>query len=127
MGCKISIDKYNKEAGKKCYLMMTSDASSLEARVATSDTALNDSGIDPVLQKVYDPNSGYGEDLHSSTATATFLSSVHLQINEVYDEDSKQTYLVLDQQQIKIKRDGKELTILGSELKDTDSIVGYID
>ena len=87
MACKIRIDPYNKEAGKRCYVLITQDAASLEARVATADTALNDDGIDPVLSKVYERGSEYGEDLHSVTSWNTFAKSVDLQINEVVDED----------------------------------------
>ena len=53
MACKIRIDPYNKEAGKRCYVLITQDAASLEARVATADTALNDDGIDPEIGRAH--------------------------------------------------------------------------
>ena len=127
MACKIRIDPYNKEAGKRCYVLITQDAASLEARVATADTALNDDGIDPVLSKVYERGSEYGEDLHSVTSWNTFAKSVDLQINEVVDEDSGTTYLVLDEQDIVIKRNGVQGIVKGAGLQPNDSIVGYVE
>lgn len=127
MACKIRIDPHNKEAGKRCYVLITQDAASLEARVATADTALNDGGIDPILSKVYERGSEYGEDLHSVTSWNTFAKSVDLQINEVVDEESGTTYLVLDEQDIVIKRDGVQGIVKGAGLQPGDSIVGYIE
>ena len=127
MACKIRIDPYNKEAGKRCYVLITQDAASLEARVATADTALNDDGIDPVLSKVYERGSENGEDLHSVTSWNTFAKSIDLQINEVVDEDSGTTYLVLDEQDIVIKRNGVQGIVKGAGLQPSDSIVGYIE
>ena len=126
MSCKIKVDPHNKKAGKLCYLLMTQDAASLEARVACSDTALNDSGIDPVLYSVYDPVKGSG-DLHSQTSFNTFGASINLQINEIYDDATGKTWLCLDTQKIKINRDGKEMVVLGKDLLETDTIVDYND
>lgn len=127
MSCKIRVEHNNKEAGKRSYYMMTQDAASLEARICTADTALNKDGIDPVLAEVYRPGSEYGEDLHSITSFNTFAKYINLEINEVLDEDSGKTFLVLDNQSIKIKRDNKEITVLGKDLLETDSIIDYID
>lgn len=121
---KIRIDPYNKKAGKLCYLLMTQDAASLEARVATSDTALNKDGIDPTLFAVYDPKSGYGEDLHSMTGFNTFCKSVDMQINDVTDEDGK-NWLFVDSQYMIIERDGKKQRIKGADIKETDKILSY--
>lgn len=123
---KIRIDPYNKKAGKLCYLLMTQDAASLEARVATADTALNDTGVDPTLFAVYDPNSGYGEDLHSTTGKSVFCDATGIQINEVLDENGK-TWLYVDKQEMNIKRDGKELRVKGSDILETDEILSYVD
>lgn len=125
MGCKIRVDPHNKKAGKLCYLMMTQDAASLEARVCCSDTALNDSGIDKVLFSVYDPVHGNG-DLHSTTAWNTFCDSVNLQINEIEDEKGNK-WLCLDNQYLKVKRNGQEIQVLGKDLMESDEVVGYID
>lgn len=122
--CKIKVDYYNKKAGKLCYLMMTQDAASLEARVATSDTALNPQGIDKTLAAVYDPNSGFGEDLHSMTSFNTFAKSTNMQINEIVDEKGK-TWLCVDVQNLWIMRDNKPMLVSGTELKETDKIIGY--
>ena len=120
----IDIDYYNKKAGKLCYLMMTQDAASLEARVATSDTALNPQGIDKTLAAVYDPNSGFGEDLHSMTSFNTFAKSTNMQINEIVDEKGK-TWLCVDVQNLWVMRDNKPMLVSGTGLKETDKIIGY--
>ena len=120
----INIDYYNAKAGRLCYLLMTQDAASLEARVATSDTALNESGIDQTLFSVYDPNSGLGEDLHSMTGFSTFCKSLNMQVNEVTDEDGK-VWLIVDIQKIWVERDGEKKLITGAELKETDKILAY--
>lgn len=124
MACKIRVDKFNAKAGRLCYLLMTQDAASLEARVATSDTALNESGIDQTLFSVYDPNSGLGEDLHSMTGFSTFCKSLNMQVNEVTDEDGK-VWLIVDIQKIWVERDGEKKLITGAELKETDKILAY--
>lgn len=120
----IEYDMFNKKAGKLCYLMMTQDAASLEARVVTSDTALNKSGMDPILKALYDPEKGSG-DLHSQTAFNTFCKSIDLQINEIEDDDGK-TWLLIDNQPVKINRGGTEMVVKGSELQETDKIVSYV-
>lgn len=120
----IDIDYYNAKAGRLCYLLMTQDAASLEARVATSDTALNESGIDQTLFSVYDPNSGLGEDLHSMTGFSTFCKSLNMQVNEVTDGDGK-VWLIVDIQKIWVERDGEKKLITGAELKETDKILAY--
>lgn len=120
----IDIDYYNAKAGRLCYLLMTQDAASLEARVATSDTALNESGIDQTLFSVYDPNSGLGEDLHSMTGFSTFCKSLNMQVNEVTDENGK-VWLIVDIQKIWVERDGEKKLITGAELKETDKILAY--
>lgn len=126
-GPKISldIDPYNKKAGRLCYLLMTQDAASLEARVATADTAINENGIDEVLYSVYDPVKGNG-DLHSQTAFNTFCKSINMQINEITDENGK-VWLCIDSQSMKIKRDGQEMTVKGDEILETDEILSYVE
>lgn len=120
----IDIDYYNAKAGRLCYLLMTQDAASLEARVATSDTALNESGIDQTLFSVYDPNSGLGEDLHSMTGFSTFCKSLNMQVNEVTAEDGK-VWLIVDIQKIWVERNGEKKLITGAELEETDKILAY--
>ena len=120
---KIKVDVYNKEAGKRDYLLMTQDAASLEARVATADTALNASGIDKTLYSVYAPKTGLG-DLHSQTAFNTFCGSIDMQINEAVD-DSGKTWLFIDTQKLTVERDGKEMVVTGAEVLETDKIKDY--
>ena len=104
---------------------MTQDAASLEARVACSDTALNTDGIDPVLYSVYEPVKGSG-DLHSQTSFNTFGASINLQINEIEDEKGNK-WLCLDNQALKVKRNGQEMQVLGKDLLETDEVLGYTD
>ena len=122
---KITVDPYSKKGGKLCYYLMTQDAASLEARVATSDTAINDDGIDKDLYSVYDPVNGTG-DLHSQTAFNTFCKSINMQMNEVVDDNGK-TWLYIDSQSMKIKRNGEEMVVVGEEILETDEIVDYVD
>lgn len=121
----ISIDYFNAEAGRLCYLLMTQDAASLEARVATADTALNDDGIDETLYSVYDPVNGIG-DLHSQTAFNTFCKSIDMQINEITD-DSGKTWLCIDMQKMRVKRNGEEIAVPGDQIQETDEILGYVE
>jgi hypothetical protein len=122
---RIEYEPNSARAGKLCYLLMTQDAASLEARVATSDTALNPSGIDKTLYNVYDPVHGNG-DLHSQTAFNTFCKSINMQINEAVDENGK-TWLYLDSQMLKVNRNGTEIVVKGSEILETDTILDYED
>ena len=49
-----------------------------------------------------------------------------MQINEITDEAGK-TWLCIDTQSMKIKRDSQELTVKGDEILETDEILGYVD
>lgn len=121
----LRIEHNNKEAGKRSYYLATSDAASLEARVATADTALNRSGIDPVLAEVYRPGSSYGEDLHSVTSFNTFFGAVNRKGLEM-EEDGKK-WVFLPSSLVKIKRDGNEIVVRAEEIIETDSILDYAD
>lgn len=124
---EIHVDVFNEKAGRLCYLMMTQDAASLQARVATSDTVLNPGGIDPTLYAVYDPNSGMGEDLHSMTGWNTFCKSIDLQILEVVDDSGKTWLCLEDVQSLWIERNGEKMLVTGKEILETDTILGYAE
>ena len=122
---KLEIEHNSKEAGKRSYYLMTSDAASLEARVATADTALNSQGIDPVLAEVYREGSDYGEDLHSVTSFNTFFGAVNREVLEM--EENGKTWVFLPESQVKISRNGEEMVVTADQISETDSILDYAD
>lgn len=121
----LRVEHNNKEAGKRSFYLMTSDAASLEARVATADTALNAQGIDPVLNEVYRPGSDYGEDLHSVTSFNTFFGSVQRKVLRM--EENGKKWVFLPESLVKIKRGDEEKVVSASEIVETDSILDYAD
>lgn len=121
----LEIEHNSKEAGKRSYYLMTSDAASLEARVATADTALNPQGIDPVLAEVYREGSDYGEDLHSVTSFNTFFGAVNREVLEM--EENGKKWVFLPESLVKISRNGEEMTVTADQITETDSILDYAD
>lgn len=105
------------------YYLLTADANSLQARLATIDTAFDKEGIDPTLYELYRPGSPLGEDLHSMTSFATFGKSIGLKILDL-EEDGK-VWPCLKHQEIEVLRDGKEIIVTGAEVLPTDHIIGY--
>lgn len=106
------------------YQLMTSDYSSLQARLAAIDTAMNDSGLDPVLFNLYRKDSDI-RDMHCSTAYSTFGEATGLEITDYEDENGK-IWSILDNQEIEIERDGQKIVVLGADLLDTDIILSYV-
>jgi hypothetical protein len=105
------------------YYLLTADANSLQARLATIDTAFDKEGIDPSLYELYKPGSPMGEDMHSSTSYATFGEAIGLKILD-FEEDGK-VWPCLKMQDIEVLRDGKEIIVTGAEVLPTDHIIGY--
>lgn len=105
------------------YRLMTSDYSSLQARLAAIDTAMNDRGLDPVLYNLYKDDSDI-RDMHCSTAFSTFGEATNLEIVDYEDEDGK-IWSILDDQFVLVKRDGIEIKVQGKDLIDTDKILEY--
>lgn len=126
MGCKISVDKNNDHAGERSYYLVTSDCASLESRVAAQDTCLNDGGIDPILYDLYRVNSPLGEDMHTASAFSVFGSGINKQSIHITDENGKM-WVFIDESQVKIKRDGKEMIVHAPEIVETDEIIDYYD
>jgi DNA polymerase I-like protein with 3'-5' exonuclease and polymerase domains len=87
---------------KERYRLCTIDFGSLQCRLATIDTALNEEGIDPMLFDLYKVDTILGGDMHSSTAWGTFINPIGVQILEIIDENDKK-WLVGLNQDIKIK------------------------
>lgn len=105
------------------YYLLTADANSLQARLATIDTAFDKEGIDPSLYELYKPGSPLGEDMHTSTSFATFGQAIGLKILD-FEEDGK-VWSCLKMQEIEIERNGQEMIVLGKEVLPTDHIIGY--
>jgi len=105
------------------YYLLTADANSLQARLATIDTAFDKEGIDPSLYELYKPGSPLGEDMHTSTSFATFGQAIGLKILD-FEEDGK-VWPCLKMQEIEIERNGQEMIVLGKEVLPTDHIIGY--
>lgn len=114
---------------------MTCDFSSLQARLAAIDTCLNDSpdakfyspetyGLmpDPVLLDVYKDGSKVS-DLHSMTGFNTFVSSVKMKAIRVHDDLDNKDYVFAPISKCRIKRNGKEETVLAKDLQENDHII----
>ena len=114
--------KLSHEQGLKHYRLCTGDFGSLQCRLATIDTCLNKQGIDQTLKAVYEP--GGLADLHCMTGFNTFVSALHRQVYDVTD-DKGGHWVYLPQQMMKIKRNGQDMTVQGSEIVETDDIVAY--
>lgn len=115
--------KLSKEQGYQHYKLCTVDYSALQTRLATIDTALNEGGIDKNLLAIYEP--GGLDDLHCMTAFNTFVNPLHRKVYDAVDENGN-TWTYLGIQEMKITRDGQEMTVLGKDILPTDSIVGYV-
>lgn len=115
--------KLSKEQGLKHYKLCTVDYSALQTRLATIDTALNEGGIDKNLFAIYEP--GGLDDLHCMTAFNTFVGPLHRKVFDAIDENGD-TWTYLANQEMKILRNGEEMTVLGKDITETDSIVGYV-
>lgn len=110
------------ESGIDDWLLVEADFSSLQMRLAMQDEALNKDGIDLISYELYgEGNSG---DAHSVTGFNVFCESIGRQIIEI--SDGVNTHIFLPEQKIKIKRDGKEMEILGEEFRETDEFEGLI-
>lgn len=120
-GCKVS-RKFCREGGNRSYFLNCSDFNSLEARCAAQDTFLNSEGIDPVLLNLY-KDGGTG-DLHSMTAWQIYVEPFKKKALYVTDLDNKnKQYILADNSQIKVLRDGKKQIVYGKDLKETDKLI----
>ena len=122
MSCKIDIEHFSEEAGDRSYFLCTIDAASLESRIASIDTVLNKDGIDPTLYDLYREGSPLGEDMHTASSFSVFGANINKQVYEAEDENGK-VWKFIDETKLRIKRDGKEITVLGSQIQETDEII----
>lgn len=121
----VKIQKINNslEGGNRSYFLAICDFASLQARLATIDSCLNENGIDPVLYEVYRDNSKTS-DLHSMTGFNTF--SKGRKAIEVFDDSTGENFVFDELSKVKIKRDNEEVVVYASELKSTDSIIEHL-
>lgn len=123
MPCKIKKD-WTLEQGKENYYMLTGDFGSLQMRLTCIDTKL-DGQIDPSLYELYGPAKP-GEkkisDAHSMTGMNTFCKSIGFQMYDIEMDDGT-TKSLPQNQNIKVNRGGKEVTIQVMDLQPNDDIV----
>lgn len=125
------------EGGHRNFFIMTCDFSSLQARLASIDTFLNDcpdipfidaksslSKPDEVLYNVYKDGSDTS-DLHSMTGFGTFVESINMNAIRVYDDVDKKSYVFAPISKCRIIRDGVECIVKAVDLRETDHIIEY--
>ena len=94
-----------REGGQRSYFIATCDFASLQARLASIDTFLNEcpdstfdspeaqaAKADPVLYNVYRDGSDTS-DLHSMTGFGTFVGSTHMKGIKVHDDVDNKDYV----------------------------------
>ena len=116
----ISVKKERVDLG---YLLATLDFAALQTRLALIDTCLNESGLDEGLWTVYNEDSKMS-DLHSLTGFSIFVDSVKKKVIEAELPDGKKVTF-FPTEKVKVKRDGKDSIVLGSELLETDEWVDF--
>lgn len=127
-----------REGGQRSYFIATCDFASLQARLASIDTFLNEcpdstfdspegqaAKADPVLYNVYRDGSDTS-DLHSMTGFGTFVGSTHMKGIKVHDDVDNKDYVFAPKSKCKVLRDGNEVTVFASELITTDHIIEHL-
>ena len=98
-----------REGGQKSFFIATMDFASLQARLASIDTFLNEcpdstfdspegqaAKADPVLYNVYRDGSDTS-DLHSMTGFGTFVGSTHMKGIKVHDDVDNKVHITLSE------------------------------
>lgn len=120
------------------FFLGTFDFSSLQARLASIDTCLNDDpdrkfyspetyGLmpDPVLLDVYKDGSTVS-DLHSMTGFNTFVKSVNMKAIRVHDDVDNKDYVFAPISRCRIMRNNKEETVYAKDLQENDHIIEHL-
>jgi len=113
--------------------------------LAMADEGLNVNGIDKVSYDIYQDeamtlrSSGVelkdidfskmkmgNNDAHSVTATNVFIKPTGQMVIDIVDNDTGEKFSFGEKQKIKIKRDGKELEIIGENFKSDDVFIGVV-
>ena len=127
-----------REGGNRSFFIATCDFASLQARLASIDTFLNEcpdstfdspeaqaAKADPVLYNVYRDGSDTS-DLHSMTGFGTFVGSTHMKGIKVHDDVDSKDYVFSPKSKCKVLRGGNEVTVFASELIPTDHIIEHL-
>ena len=127
-----------REGGQRSWFLMTCDYASLQARLASIDTFLNEcpdatfdspdgqaAKPDNVLYNVYKDGSDTS-DLHSMTGFGTFVGSTHMKAIRVHDDVDNKDYAFAAKSKCKILRNNEETTVFASELLPTDHIIEHL-
>ena len=128
-----------REGGNRSFFFLaTMDFASLQARLASIDTFLNEcpdstfdspegqaAKADPVLYNVYRDGSNTS-DLHSMTGFGTFVGSTHMKGIKVHDDVDNKDYVFASKSKCKVIREGNEVTVFASELIPTDHIIEHL-
>ena len=130
-----------REGGQRGYFLLTCDFASLQARLASIDTFLNEcpdatfdspegqkAKPDPVLYSVYRDGSDTS-DLHSMTGFGTFVGSIGMKAIRVHDDVDNKDYVFANSSKVRVERAGcpaDGLVIKACELQPTDHILEHM-
>lgn len=120
------------------FFLLTCDYASLQARLASIDTFLNEcpdktfdspegqaAKADETLYNVYRDGSDTS-DLHSMTGFGTFVGSTNMKAIKVHDDADNKDYVFAPKSKCKVQRNGQEAVVYASELIPTDHIIEHL-
>lgn len=120
------------------FFLLTCDYASLQARLASIDTFLNEcpnstfdspegqaAKADETLYNVYRDGSDTS-DLHSMTGFGTFVGSTNMKAIKVHDDVDNKDYVFAAKSKCKVQRNGQEEVVYASELVPTDHIIEHL-
>lgn len=126
------------EGGNRSWFLATCDYASLQARLASIDTFLNENPEekfyspeksntkpDQTLFEVYKDGSTTS-DLHSMTGFGTFVGSTHMKAIRVHDDVDNKDYVFAPKSKCKVEQNGQEVTCFATELQVTDHIIEHL-
>ena len=127
-----------REGGQRGFFIMTADFSSLQARLCSIDTFINDCPKakfneeaaqkalpDPVLLSVYRDGSDTS-DLHSMTGFGTFVKSINMPAIHIHDDVDNKDYVFTEVSNVRVRKaDGTEKKIQAKYLEVTDHILEH--
>ena len=132
---KKTVEKVDKEV---FFFLATCDFSSLQARLCSIDTFINDCPKakfneeaaqkalpDSVLLSVYRDGSDTS-DLHSMTGFGTFVKSINMPAIHVHDDVDNKDYVFTEVSNVRVRKaDGTEKKIQAKYLEVTDHILEH--
>lgn len=127
-----------REGGNRGYFLLTCDYASLQARLASIDTFLNEcpnstfdspegqaAKADETLYNVYKDGSDTS-DLHSMTGFGTFVGSTNMKAIKVHDDVDNKDYVFAPKSKCKVQHNGQETVVYASELMPSDHIIEHL-